>query len=86
MMEQMQYVEAVTHFIESGENMQAVQAAIHGRQWSRALEILESQDDDTNPDVTKHYQQLGEFKNRLNLHMFDNTLSFSSSFCSKSRI
>ncbi|CAF1105880.1 unnamed protein product [Rotaria sp. Silwood1] len=58
MAEQMQYLEAVTHFIEAGENMKAVQAAINGRQWSRALEILEQQRDDNDPDIAKYYKQL----------------------------
>ena len=61
MVEQMQYLEAVTHFIEAGENMKAAQAAIQGRQWSRALEILEQQRDDNNPEVTKYYQLMGEW-------------------------
>ena len=61
MVEQMQYLEAVTHFIEAGENMKATQAAIQGRQWSRALEILEQQRDDQNPEVTKYYQHMGEW-------------------------
>lgn len=59
MVEQMQYLEAVTHFIEAGENMKAVQAAIMGRQWSRALEIVEQQRDDNNPEIAKYYKQLG---------------------------
>jgi hypothetical protein len=59
MAEQMQYQEAVTHFIEAGENMKAVQAAIQGRQWARALEILEQQRDENDPDVAKLYKQLG---------------------------
>ncbi|CAF1635554.1 unnamed protein product [Rotaria magnacalcarata] len=58
MAEQMQYLEAVTHFIEAGENMKAVQAAILGRQWPRALEILEQQRDDNDPEIAKHYKQL----------------------------
>ncbi len=60
MAEQMQYLEAVTHFIEAGENMKAVQAAIQGRQWSRALEILEQQRDENDPDIAKYYKQLGK--------------------------
>jgi intraflagellar transport protein 172 len=59
MVEQMQYLEALTHYIEAGENMKAVQAALQGRQWSRALEILESTDDQ-NPEITQYYKQLGE--------------------------
>lgn len=58
MSEQLQYLEAVTHYIEAGENMKAVYAAIHGRQWSRALEILEQQRDD-DPDISKYYKLLG---------------------------
>jgi len=61
MAEQMQYLEAVNHFIEAGENMKAVQAAIQGRQWSRALEILEQQRDENNPDIAKYYKQLGRY-------------------------
>ena len=61
MVEQMQYLEAVTHFTEAGENMKAVQAAIQGRQWSRALEILEQQRDDNDPDISKCYKQLGKY-------------------------
>lgn len=56
----MQYTEAVNHFIEAGENMKAVQAAIQGRQWARALEILEQQRDENDPEVAKHYKQLGK--------------------------
>lgn len=59
MVEQMQYLEAVTHFIEAGENMKGVQAAIQGRQWSRALEILEQQREENDPSIAKYYQQLG---------------------------
>ncbi|CAF1215295.1 unnamed protein product [Adineta steineri] len=58
MAEQMQYLEAVNHFIEAGENMKAVQAALQGRQWTRALEILEQQRDENNPDIAKYYKQL----------------------------
>jgi intraflagellar transport protein 172 len=61
MVEQMQYLEAGTHFVEAGENMKAVQAAIQGRQWSRALEILEQQRDDNDPAIAKYYQQLGRY-------------------------
>ena len=61
MAEQMQYLEAVTHFIEAGENMKAVQAAIQGRRWSRALEILEQQRDENDPEIAKCYKQLGIF-------------------------
>lgn len=59
MAEQLQYLEAVTHYIEAGENMKAVHAAIQGRQWSRALEILEQQRDENDPDIAKHYKLLG---------------------------
>lgn len=59
MVEQLQYLEAVTHYIEAGENMKAVNAAIHGRQWSRALEILEQQRDENDPDIGKCYKLLG---------------------------
>ena len=61
MVEQMQYLDAMTHFIEAGENMKAVQAAIQGRQWSRALEILEQQRDENDPDVAKYYKLLGKY-------------------------
>jgi intraflagellar transport protein 172 len=61
MAEQMQYLEAVTHFIEAGENMKAVHAAIQGRQWSRALEILEQQRDENDPNIAKYYKQLGRY-------------------------
>ncbi len=72
MFEQMQYQEAVTHFIEAGENMKAVQAAIQGRQWPRALEILEQQRDENDPDVAKYYKQLGKdyLKTKSNLKLF----------------
>jgi hypothetical protein len=59
MVEQMQYLEAVTHFIEAGENMKAVQAALQGRQWARALEILEQQREENDPSIAKYYQHLG---------------------------
>ena len=55
----MQYSEAVNHYIEAGENMKAVNAAIQGRQWARALEILEQQRDENDPEIAKHYKQLG---------------------------
>ena len=60
MAEQLQYLEAVTHYIEAGENMKAVHAAIQGRQWSRALEILEQQRDENDPEIAKHYKLLGK--------------------------
>ena len=59
MMEQMQYAEAMTHYIEAGENMKAVQAAIQGRQWQRASEILDQQRDENDPEIAKYYLQLG---------------------------
>jgi hypothetical protein len=45
--------------MEAGEHMKAVHAAIQGRQWARALEILEQQRDENDPDVAKLYKQLG---------------------------
>lgn len=85
MAEQMQYLEAVTHFIEAGENMKAVHAAIQGRQWSRALEILEQQRDENDPDIAKYYKLLGKYfcANICSLFVI---LLFSASFCSNPRI
>ena len=85
MAEQMQYLEAVTHFIEAGENMKAVQAAIQGRQWSRALEILEQQRDENDPDIAKYYKLLGRYFYSMKISLFSIFL-FSTSFCSNSRV
>ncbi|CAF0950446.1 unnamed protein product [Didymodactylos carnosus] len=64
--EQMQFMEAITHFIEAGENMKAVRAAINGRQWPRALEILEQQDNDENAacykQLAQHFAQMQEYE------------------------
>jgi intraflagellar transport protein 172 len=84
MAEQMQYLEAVTHFIEAGENMKAVHAAIQGRQWSRALEILEQQRDENDPNIANYYKLLGRYFKFYSYR--DINLLFSTSFCSNSRI
>ncbi len=85
MAEQLQYLEAVTHFIEAGENMKAVHAAIQGRQWSRALEILEQQRDENDPDIAKYYTLLGRYF-LVAIYLFILIILFSTSFCSNSGI
>lgn len=70
-MDQMQYVEAITHFVEAGENMKGVDAAIHGRQWARALEILEQQHSDEDPETAKLYKQLGESSSHFRLSIIE---------------
>ena len=35
---------AVNHYIEAGDSLKAVDAAIHSRQWKKAIEILQTQD------------------------------------------
>jgi len=37
---------AINHFIEAGQNVKAIEAAIQARQWSKAVQIVETQDDD----------------------------------------
>ncbi|XP_019854623.1 PREDICTED: intraflagellar transport protein 172 homolog isoform X2 [Amphimedon queenslandica] len=50
---QKQYESAILHFIESGNVMKAIEAAIHGRQWSKAVQIVETQD----PSATEEYHK-----------------------------
>ena len=37
---------AINHFIEAVQNIKAIEAAIQARQWSKAVQIVDTQDDD----------------------------------------
>ena len=53
----------------------------------RALEILEQQRDENNPDIAKYYKQLGSyFIIEVYLFLQIILILFSASFCTNSRI
>jgi len=44
---------AVNHYIESGQYIQAIESAISARQWTKAVQIVDSQD----PEIAKKFYQ-----------------------------
>lgn len=52
-----QYEGAILHYIEGGNLMKAIDAAIQGRQWNKAAQIIQTQD----PSQTEDYhRQIGD--------------------------
>lgn len=56
--QQKQLDAAINHFIEAGDNLKAVDAAIHSRQWQKAGQILDVIPN--GPEVKKYYKKLGQ--------------------------
>jgi intraflagellar transport protein 172 len=54
---QKQYDAAIKHFIQAGANEKAIEAAIQARQWSKAVQIIDVQDQEVGQ---KYYQQVAE--------------------------
>ena len=50
---QKQYESAILHYIEAGNVLKAIEAAILGRQWNKAAQIIETQD----PAATVEYHR-----------------------------
>ena len=71
LVEQKQLDAAINHFIEAGQYVKAIEAAIQARQWSKAGQIVDQQDDDVAEkyykvigahfDETKHYEKAERF-------------------------
>ncbi|XP_066588134.1 intraflagellar transport protein 172 homolog isoform X2 [Prorops nasuta] len=51
---------AINHFIEAGETVSALNAAINAKQWRKALQIIRVIEDD-DPEVRKQCIKLGEY-------------------------
>ena len=52
-----QYEAAIVHYIEAGHVVKALEAAILGRQWTKAAQIVATQDLST---VTHYYRQIAD--------------------------
>jgi intraflagellar transport protein 172 len=59
------YDTAINHFIEAGESLKAVDAAIHSRQWKKAVEILQTQEGAATlayyKKIADHFASIQEF-------------------------
>ncbi|XP_065670042.1 intraflagellar transport protein 172 homolog isoform X3 [Hydra vulgaris] len=57
---------AINHFIEAGCSVKAIEAAIQSRQWNKAVQIVELQDEEIAdkyyPILAKHYAQIQQFQ------------------------
>eukprot|EP01028_Stygiella_incarcerata_P009695 TRINITY_DN4643_c0_g1_i1.p1 TRINITY_DN4643_c0_g1~~TRINITY_DN4643_c0_g1_i1.p1 ORF type:complete len:1792 (-),score=469.38 TRINITY_DN4643_c0_g1_i1:1897-7272(-) len=62
---QRQVASAVNHFMESGNSEKAISAAIQSRQWTKAVQILDTQDPETAQpymcQVAEHYEETMNF-------------------------
>ncbi|XP_011866841.1 PREDICTED: intraflagellar transport protein 172 homolog [Vollenhovia emeryi] len=54
------YDAAINHFIEAGETVLALKAAINARQWRKALQIIQVIEDD-NEEIRQQCEKLGEY-------------------------
>ncbi|XP_026827198.1 intraflagellar transport protein 172 homolog isoform X2 [Ooceraea biroi] len=54
------YDAAINHFIEAGETISALKAAINARQWRKALQIIQVIEDD-DPEIQLQCEKLGEY-------------------------
>ncbi|KAH0950735.1 hypothetical protein HN011_002331 [Eciton burchellii] len=54
------YDAAINHFIEAGETISALKAAINARQWKKALQIIQVIEDD-DPEIRQQCEKLGEY-------------------------
>nr|XP_012215554.1 PREDICTED: intraflagellar transport protein 172 homolog [Linepithema humile] len=54
------YDAAINHFIEAGETVLALKAAINARQWRKALQIIQVIEDD-DPEIQQQCEKLGEY-------------------------
>ncbi|KAM7445695.1 hypothetical protein ABFA07_005947 [Porites harrisoni] len=57
---------AINHYIEAGCSIKAIEAAIQARQWNKAVQIVELQDDNVAEryyhHIAQHYSQVQEYK------------------------
>ncbi|XP_027053913.1 intraflagellar transport protein 172 homolog [Pocillopora damicornis] len=57
---------AINHYIEAGCSIKAIEAAIQARQWNKAVQIVELQDDNVAEryyhQIAQHYSQVQEYK------------------------
>ncbi|KAJ4427860.1 hypothetical protein ANN_23861 [Periplaneta americana] len=62
---------AISHYIEAGKTMKALEAAVGARQWKKAVQIIQVFDDPKL--VTKYYAQLGQhFASNQEYHTAEN--------------
>ncbi|XP_012058709.1 PREDICTED: intraflagellar transport protein 172 homolog [Atta cephalotes] len=54
------YDAAINHFIEAGETILALKAAINARQWRKALQIIQVIED-IDPEIRQQCEKLGEY-------------------------
>jgi intraflagellar transport protein 172 len=58
------YDAAINHYIEAGESLKAVDAAINSRQWKKAVDILQTQNSDHAlvyyKKIADHYSSIQE--------------------------
>ncbi|KMQ88504.1 putative intraflagellar transport protein 172 [Lasius niger] len=55
------YDAAINHFIEAGETVLALKAAINARQWRKALQIIQVVENDDDPEIRQQCEKLGEY-------------------------
>ncbi|XP_015754892.1 PREDICTED: intraflagellar transport protein 172 homolog [Acropora digitifera] len=57
---------AINHYIEAGCSIKAIETAIQARQWNKAVQIVDLQDDNVAVryyhDIAQHYSQVREYK------------------------
>ncbi|XP_067032279.1 intraflagellar transport protein 172 homolog isoform X2 [Acropora muricata] len=57
---------AINHYIEAGCSIKAIETAIQARQWNKAVQIVDLQDDNVAKryyhDIAQHYSQVREYK------------------------
>ncbi|XP_072763581.1 intraflagellar transport protein 172 homolog isoform X3 [Anoplolepis gracilipes] len=55
------YDAAINHFIEAGETVLALKAAINARQWRKALQIIQVIEDDDDPEIRQQCEKLADY-------------------------
>ena len=56
---------AISHYIEAGQSTKAIEAAISARQWTRAIQIVDTQDPETAKKyykwIARHYEESKQY-------------------------
>ncbi|CAD5234656.1 unnamed protein product [Bursaphelenchus xylophilus] len=59
------YTSAISHYLESGANEKAADAAIKGKEWDKAIEVVEALDKENNKQyyekLARHFEANGQF-------------------------
>jgi len=59
------YDGAINHFIEAGESLKAVDAAINSRQWKKAVDILQTQNSEA---AYVYYKKIADYYSSIQEH------------------